>query len=304
VQVQTADGTLLRGEVLTRWHEFVGTGEFFRALEQKISWLRDRVTAAFKGQPPEADNLKVAVESGLESLIEAEGDAAAERVEGSWQAGAAGRAVLDRTREDLRRSSPDFDRAVDRAIRDWQGAVLDLVADEGMTKRSRARFLAFGVNGLGVALMIVAFAHTGGLVGAEVGVAGGTAVLAQRVLEAVFGDQAVRRLADIAKAELDSRVEALMAAELLRYHAVLDGLQLDRAAVERLQTATAALVAARTGGLPAATPESEPVLSAGHERQAIEAPSVSQVPYRLDEGDGEVWEAELVEPPAPRQDLR
>ena len=30
--------------------------------------------------------------------------------------------------------------------------------------------------------MIVVFAHTGGLVGAEVGVAGGTAVLAQRVL--------------------------------------------------------------------------------------------------------------------------
>ena len=41
VGVQTADGTLLRGEVLARWHEFVGTGEFFRALEQKVSWLPD-----------------------------------------------------------------------------------------------------------------------------------------------------------------------------------------------------------------------------------------------------------------------
>ena len=52
MQVQTADGTLLRGEVLARWHEFVGTGEFFRALEQKVSWLRDRIVAAFKGEPP------------------------------------------------------------------------------------------------------------------------------------------------------------------------------------------------------------------------------------------------------------
>ena len=50
VQVQTADGTLLRGEVLARWHEFVGTGEFFRALEQKVSWLRDRVVAIFRGR--------------------------------------------------------------------------------------------------------------------------------------------------------------------------------------------------------------------------------------------------------------
>ena len=102
--------------------------------------------------------------------------------------------------------------------------MLDLVADEGMGKRSRARFLALGVNGVGVALMIVVFAHTGGLVGAEVGVAGGTAVLAQRVLEAVFGDQAIRRLAQTAKDDLDARVQALMADELLRYHRILDGL--------------------------------------------------------------------------------
>ena len=52
MQVQTADGTLLRGEVLARWHEFVGTGEFFRALEQKVSWLRDRFMATLRGSRP------------------------------------------------------------------------------------------------------------------------------------------------------------------------------------------------------------------------------------------------------------
>src|SRR5919107_1062828 len=114
VQVQTADGTLLRGEVLARWHEFVGTGEFFRALEERVSWLRDRVVSAFKGAPPEVDNLKVAVESGLESLIRDEGDAAAERAEASWQANAAGRALLERSRADLSRASVNFDREVDR----------------------------------------------------------------------------------------------------------------------------------------------------------------------------------------------
>ena len=311
VAVQTADGTLLRGEVLTRWHEFVGTGEFFRALEQKISWLRDRVTSAIKGEPPQVDNLKVAVESGLESLVRAEGDAAAERVEGSWQATAGGRAVLDRSREDLSRSSVGFDRAVDRAIRDWQGAVLDLVADEGMGKRSRARFLAFGVNGIGVALMIVVFAHTGGLVGAEVGVAGGTAVLAQKVLEAVFGDQAVRRLAETAKVELDARMEAVMSAELLRYHVVLEELALQAEDVQRLRRAGDAVTAARAAGLPtgederAAGPVREPALEQGGRRPALEAPTVRQLPAGLDAGDpGEVVEAELVEPPGLRRDLR
>ena len=64
VAVQTEDGTLLRGEVLARWQEFVGTGEFFRALEQKIGWLRDRITAVFRGEPPGVGDLKVAVELG------------------------------------------------------------------------------------------------------------------------------------------------------------------------------------------------------------------------------------------------
>ena len=132
VGVQSADGTLLRGEVLARWHEFVGTGEFFRALEHKVSWLRDRVVAVFRGEPPGTGNLKVAVESGLESLLRDEADAAAERAEASWQANAAGRQLVEQSAEDLSRSSPDFPRAAERAIRDWQGGVLDLVADEGM----------------------------------------------------------------------------------------------------------------------------------------------------------------------------
>ena len=128
--------------------------------------------------------------------------------------------------------------------------MLDLVADEGMGKRSKARFLALGVNGVGVALMIVVFAHTGGLVGAEVGVAGGTAVLAQRILEAVFGDQAIRRLAQTAKDDLDGRVQALLSAELLRYHQVLDGLQVDAEQADRLRRAATAVQRARADGLP------------------------------------------------------
>ncbi len=308
VAVQTQDGTLLRGEVLARWHEFVGTGEFFRALEQKISWLRDRVVASFKGEPPGASNLKVAVESGLESLIRQEGDAAAERAEASWQANAAGRELLRGVNVDLSRASPNFDSDTARAIRDWQGAVLDLVADAGMSKRSKARFLALGVNGVGVALMIVVFANTGGLVGAEIGVAGGTAVLAQRVLEAVFGDQAVRRLAEVAKEELDSRVETLLSGELMRYHAALDSLKVDSGGAEQIRRAAAAVEAGRRAGLPMAH-TAEPALAAADERMAIEPPpQVRQVPALASgadsDSDAEIVEAELVEPGRPERDLR
>jgi len=301
VGVQTADGTLLRGEVLARWHEFVGTGEFFRALEQKVSWLRDRLVAALRGEPPGAGNLKVAVESGLESLLREEAAAAAERAEASWQANAAGRFLIENAGIDLSRSSDDFDRRATRAIRDWQGAVLDLVADEGMTKRSRARFYALGVNGIGVALMIVVFAHTGGLVGAEIGVAGGTAVLAQRILEAVFGDQAIRRLAQTAKDDLDARVQALLADELVRYHKVLDGLAVDSDQAERLRAAAAAVESAREGGLPVSEAD-EAALPPGERRLAIDAPRVSQIPTSEASEDSEIVDGELVD--QPREEFR
>jgi energy-coupling factor transporter ATP-binding protein EcfA2 len=237
VNVQSADGTLLRGEVLARWHDFVGTGEFFRAMEQKIGWLRDRIWAAIKGEPKGAGDVAVAVESGLEALLREEGEKAAERAEAAWRANPAGRMLLDRAGADLRRVSEDYPSRAARVIRAWQGDVMELVSDEGSGRRTKARIAAFGVNGVGVALMLVAFAHTGGLVGAEVGVAGGTAVLAQRVLEAVFGDDAVRRLAKKAKDDLDARVEGLLAGELSRFHAALDSVGVDADSAERIRSA-------------------------------------------------------------------
>lgn len=245
ISVQTADGTLLRGEVLSRWHDFVGTGEFFRAVEQKIGWLRDRLVAAVKGEPKQAIDVKVAVESGMEVLIREEGEAAARRVESAWLAHPAGRQVLGGTGDDLGRASRDYPVLAARAIRDWQGDVLDLVAREGGAKKSAARFWALGVNGVGVALMVLVFSQTGGLIGAEIGVAGGTAVLAQRVLEAIFGEDAVRRLAKQAKQDLDARVQALMAAELGRYLAALDAVDVRPEQAGEIVAAVAELEAVR-----------------------------------------------------------
>ena len=108
-----------------------------------------------------------------------------------------------------------------------------MVRTEGADKRGSAQFLAYGVNGLSVALMIVVFAHTAGITGAEAGIAGGSAVLGQKLLEAVFGDQAVRTLAERARRDLDRRVTDLLDAERLRYTDLLDALGIDAAAPDR-----------------------------------------------------------------------
>ena len=232
----SADGTLLRGEVLARWQDFVGTGELLRNLESKVGWLRDRVTNAVKGKPQQADRVTVAVESGLQTLLIENAEAAAERADGSWRSTAAGTQVLETADTDLSRASRDFRERSERMVRDWQSAVLDLVRSEGADKRKTARFLSFGFNGLSVALMVVVFASTGGLTGAEVGIAGGSAVIGQKLLEAVFGDDAVRRLATAARRDLQTRTDGLMERERRRFLERLDALELPAATPAQLRS--------------------------------------------------------------------
>lgn len=211
----TSDGTLLRGEVLARWQDFVGTGEFFRALEHGIGRVRDRIGAFFKGQPPPAVKVEVAIETGLQAVIVDQGARAAEDADQRWRADPAGRQLLGM--DDLSGVSAEFPAEVAAEIRAWQGEVMALIRAEGAAKRSQARWLSFGVNGLGVILMIVVFSFTGGLTGAEVGIAGGTAVVGQKLLEAVFGEDAVRRLAKEAKQSLDARCASLLERQQQRF---------------------------------------------------------------------------------------
>ncbi len=190
-----------------------------------------------KGKPQQAERVTVAVESGLETLILEHAEAAAERAEASWRGTAAGQILLRDAGEDLGRASRDFRRRAERAVRDWQSDVLEMVRTEGADKRSTARFLAFGVNGLSVALMVVVFAHTAGVTGAEAGIAGGSAVLGQKLLEAVFGDQAVRSLAERARRQLEASMSDLLDAERRRYTDLLDSLEVSPETPERMRAA-------------------------------------------------------------------
>ncbi len=51
-------------------------------------------------------------------------------------------------------------------------------------------------------------------------------MVGQKLLEAVFGDQAVRRLADDARRDLDRRVTALLEQENRRFVLLLDTLEM------------------------------------------------------------------------------
>lgn len=75
--------------------------------------------------------------------------------------------------------------------------------------------------------------------------AGGTALLAQKLLEAVFGEDAVRRLAKQAKDLLDGRIHGLMASELGRYEQVLGTVGAEAAHADAVRAAVAGLTQRR-----------------------------------------------------------
>lgn len=216
------DGTLLRGEVLARWQEFVGTGELMRNIQARVGHLRDRLRAAVTGRPSAVAGVQEAVETGVEALIRAAADRAASRSVGSWRQSPGGRTLLaDRERE-LGRASAVLLQRLPREVRDWQASVLELVRKEGADKRSGARIASYTLNGAGLAVMLAVFAHTGGLTGAEVAVAGGTSAASQKLMEAVFGDQAVRTLARTARQELLERTGRMLEDDARRFRSLLD----------------------------------------------------------------------------------
>jgi len=246
VALQASDGSLLREEVLTRWHEYVGSTALGRLLDQGVSRWRDRLMSFFRGRS-QSDELRVAAEAGLQTLVMAGAEAAAEQAFLAWQKQATGRALLA-GREELRQASPGLAAAAELSIKSWQTDVLTLVAAEGVGKRRGARLAAALVNSAGAALMLVIFASTGGLTGTEIGIAGGTTILAQRLLEAIFGDEAVRRLAGTAKSSLVARIDGLMANEYSRYTAVLDGLAINVGIGAAIDQAVDQVVAEQAGG--------------------------------------------------------
>lgn len=212
-----AEGPLLRGEVLARWHEFIGTGDLMRSVQGAIGRARDRLRDAFLGRPPVDVEVRTAIEQSIETLVIAACEKAEERARDAWRSEPAGRALLDAelVRE---RATAELNESIDHEVRAWQRGVFQLVAAVGASKRLAGRVVSIGVNAVGAALMIVVFAQTGGLTGGEVVVAGGSAALSQRLLEALFGDQAVRDLTTKARTDLLARLQGIIEAQSARFH--------------------------------------------------------------------------------------
>jgi hypothetical protein len=88
----TGNGSLLRGEILARWRDFTGTGDMLRMLQVRRGGAAARPRK--RRMPTRAGALKAALRTGLESLVAAVADRAAEDAVSSWRRHPAGGPLL------------------------------------------------------------------------------------------------------------------------------------------------------------------------------------------------------------------
>ncbi|MEX3504213.1 ABC transporter [Corynebacterium sp. LK2510] len=235
----TSDGKLLRTEVLERWQDFVGTSDVFRGVEKWFTLAVDRIGAVLKGQPTPVREVETELESGLHAVIIDAADTAAAR---SWShLGAVAPDLRAGADPALARASADISADAAALVRAWQDDLLRHIQDTAGAKRQRARIMSLGLNVATVALMLVVFASTAGLTGGEVAIAGGSAVVGQKLLETIFGEEAVRRMATRAREDLRTRLAALFDSERARFNAVLEPLNAGTSAHELRAAADAAV---------------------------------------------------------------
>jgi hypothetical protein len=114
-----------------------------------------------------------------------------------------------------------------------------VVEERGQDRRAFAFVASLGVNAIGVVAMLAVFAHSAGLTGGELAIAGGTAVLNQKLLEALIGEAAVADIVRAADRDLRASLRTGLESDRARF---LDLLAPGEAEPEELRAAAARVV--------------------------------------------------------------
>jgi len=302
VEQGVRDGALLRGEVLVSWYELLGDGDVARAVPAQLGRARDRLGQALTGRSAAGTRFQAALESAVTAVLRNAAADAAEQAYTSWRLHPAGPGLLDAppgapatdpgsadlpgspatdprsaglpgsagadlgARPDaLSAPAADLPQRVDQLLLDWRRELRERIRAESAGRGTVARTSGYAVNATRLLVIIGAFATTAFVpTGAELGVDSDTAVIARRVLDGVFADQALRDLAERARDDLLERVRALFDTEAARFQRVLEAAGVDRAAAGRLAEAADAVEAARQAAAELAEPANpaEPAKSA------------------------------------------
>lgn len=229
-------GTLIRGEVLRRWQEFLGTGELLKALTEGAGRLRRWATRVFGGTR-KVEEINDEAGDEIVAAVVRRADLAAGATAAAWELDAAGKVLLTTTGRKLWRRDPQTPERARTAIEDWIAELADLINEQGAGKRRWAQMASFGVNATAVVVLMAVFAQTGGITGAEFGVAAGAAAAQQKILEHVFGSAAARSLIEEARLRLVASLEDVLNEDEQRFAGVTSAYASEPGAGEAMRVA-------------------------------------------------------------------
>lgn len=212
-----AGGTFLRAEALRQWQAFVGADEITRIFSSGIGKLRGTISALIRGTPraPVAEVREDAL-ADITALARSHAGEAARRTATAWSEERSARELVADDAS-LWSASSGFEAALRARLEEWVTGIAEDVQRTGGSKRFLARGASVGVNAAGIGVMLATFAHSGGITGAEVGVAAATGFLNQKLLEALFGEAAMVEMIARARASLAEAIDTSFAEELGRY---------------------------------------------------------------------------------------
>lgn len=214
-------GLILREEVLRRWNEFVGADQVARFISSGIGRLRALFLSAFTGtRIAPVTVVEAEMASTLQALALRHATEAARRTAVAWSDRSKGAAMVARD-STLWSASDGFAPSIRDGLEEWMQAIAADVRERAGRKRAVAIVAALGVNVVSVAVMLGVFVHTAGLTGTEVGIAAGTAVINQKLLEAIFGEGAMAELIANARTRLDALLTSLFDSERRRFDELL-----------------------------------------------------------------------------------
>src|SRR5438309_7296416 len=234
-------GAFLRAEVLRHWESYVKADQITRFFSRGLGRIRGTILAVFRGMPEAPVGVvEKEVTSDVVAVSLSRATEAARRVASEWSSreGPAAQRGRDPT---LWSASPDLAARIQPRLQEWVASIATDVQARGAGKRDLAFGVSLGVNALTVAAMVGVFAHTAGVTGTELGIVAATGFLNQKLLQAIFGEAAMREM--IANAR--ERLEALLRDEFSKERTRYDRLTADpaelRVLVDELRAATAPL---------------------------------------------------------------
>lgn len=212
-------GALVRREVVDRWSERVGTGEMSRWVRGSASWLRG-VADRLAGRPAAVmDQMEREARRELTQAVTSRLGRAARAVATAWDVDEEARSLVT---ADLRVIGETTEDEIGRIIDAWLASLTRLVEEEAPGRFRAARVASTGMNAAAVGTILALFAATGGISGAEVGVAAGAAAAQQAALEQILGRAAARSLSGSARQGLLESIGRVFDSEAGRYRRILE----------------------------------------------------------------------------------